>query len=404
MSIRSDSTLQQERTGADRLVLAALCAASFLASLNFFAFAPFFPPMARDLHTTIPLLGQMSTLLGLISAGLGLVIGPWADRRGYRPSLVLGTLAIAINLAGTALAPSYAVILALSLVAGLGDALVFGVALAAAGTQFTGDARRRAIAWTTGSLGSAPVVGVPILTTIGGSVGWRAALLIAGLCAVGVAGLIVFAIPPAAPRPVSRFRMGELLAAYAPLLRHAPTLRLLAASLLRSIPWLGLTIYLGSFLGDDLRLSTRQIGLVYTASGLGYGVGSLAAGSWLRQIPPRATVAICCVLTWLGIAAMTLLAVFWQVPPLQLALSSLSSIIGVSISALLVAESPAGTGTTMVLNGSIVNLGATGGAALGGVLIAAGGYDALLLVLPILLLVAAALAWWPSPRHQAAES
>jgi predicted MFS family arabinose efflux permease len=96
---------------------------------------------------------------------------------------------------------------------------------------------------------------------------------------------------------------------------------------------------------------------------------------------------------------MPLLGSFWQAAPLLLVLSSLSSVIGVSISALLAAESPAGTGTTMVLNGSILNLGGTGGAALGGALIAFGGYNALLVGLPVFALGAAMLALWPARRH-----
>ncbi len=82
-------------------LLAALCVAAFLAALNFFATTPFYPPMARDLHTTVPLLGQVVTLMVLLSAGLGLVVGPLGDRYGYRWPLVIGMLAIAVNLLGS---------------------------------------------------------------------------------------------------------------------------------------------------------------------------------------------------------------------------------------------------------------------------------------------------------------
>ena len=53
--------------------------------------------MARDLQTTVPLLGQVVTLMALISAGLGLLAGPLADRYGYRWPLVVGLLAIAVG-------------------------------------------------------------------------------------------------------------------------------------------------------------------------------------------------------------------------------------------------------------------------------------------------------------------
>jgi predicted MFS family arabinose efflux permease len=68
----------------------------------------------------------------------------------------------------------------------------------------------------------------------------------------------------------------------------------------------------------------------------------------------------------------------------------------VVIATLFVRESPAGTATTMVLNGTTLNLGSAVGAALGGVLIALGGYSALGFGLPLFAFAAAALAWWPS--------
>jgi MFS family permease len=80
-------------------VLAALCVAAFLAALNFFATTPFYPAMAPDLHTTVPLLGQLVTLMVLSSAGLGLVVG-LGDHYGYRWPLVIGVLAIAAKPVG----------------------------------------------------------------------------------------------------------------------------------------------------------------------------------------------------------------------------------------------------------------------------------------------------------------
>ena len=52
--------------------------------------------------------------------------------------------------------------------------------------------------------------------------------------------------------------------------------------------------------------------------------------------------------------------------------------------------------TTMVLNSSLLNLGAASGAVLGGVLITLGGYEALGIGLPVVALVATVLAWWPA--------
>jgi predicted MFS family arabinose efflux permease len=82
--------------------------------------------------------------------------------------------------------------------------------------------------------------------------------------------------------------------------------------------------------------------------------------------------------------------------PLLLVISLAAAMCSVGVATLLAAESPAGAGTTMVLNGSLLNAGAAGGAALGGVLIALGGYGALGIGLPLFAFAAAALAWGPA--------
>lgn len=146
-------------------------------------------------------------------------------------------------------------------------------------------------------------------------------------------------------------------------------------------------------------LGTRQIGLVYTVAGGGYAVGSFAAGGRLRLGPPRTAVAATCAIGGLTVGLILLLASAWMVVALLVVTSFASAVAGIGIATLLAAESPAGAGTTMVLNGSALNLGAAGGAALGGGLIAVGGYDALGFGLPIFALLAAALAWWPADRR-----
>jgi len=178
-----------------------LCLAVFFAALNFFAPTPFYPQMAHDLQTTVPLLGQVMTLMALLSAGLGLVIGPLADRYGYRWPLVIGLVAVAGTLLGTGLAPTYAVLLGLGLLGGLGDALVYSLPYALAAVSFTGDARRRTMGWMLAAISVAPIVGVPLLTAVGGLTSWRVALVVAGLLAASVAWVVTSTLPPDGQRP-----------------------------------------------------------------------------------------------------------------------------------------------------------------------------------------------------------
>ena len=381
-----------------------LCLSAFLAALNFFAPTPFYPQMARDLQTTVPLLGQVVTLMALISAGLGLFAGPLADRYGYRWPLVMGLLAIAVGLLGTGLAPTYPVLLGLGVVMGFGDALAYSLPFAIAATYFSGVAQRRAIAWTVGALSTAPIIGVPLLTVVGGLTSWRVALATAGVAAAGVAWFVAAVLPADRLHPSGRLRVRGLLAAYTPLLRHPPSLRFLAVPALRGMWWVGLLTYMGAFLGTVVGFSPPHVGLVYALAGGAYTAGSITAGSLLGGLSPRLVVALSSVIGGVLVVPMFLVPVPWVVIPLLLAVSAAAAICSVSVVALLADESPAGAGTTMVLNGSVLNLGTAGGAVLGGALIAFGGYEALGIGLPLFALVAAALAWWPGSRQAGTSS
>jgi predicted MFS family arabinose efflux permease len=389
-------------TDAGTRVLAALCVASFLAVINFIATSPFYPKMSDDLGTTVSRLGQVITIMVLISAVLGLVVGPLSDRYGYRRPLVFGLLAIAVNLVGAGLTPSFYPLLVLSIIGGLGDALVFGMPMAIAGARFSGRAQAKAISWSWGSMSIAGIVAVPVITLIGGSAGWRAALVISGLAAVVGAWFVAISLPADEQHPQRSTRQVRLMDAYLPLFKRPEIMRIFGVTFLRAACWIGLLTYLGSFLQDALDLSVTQAGLIYTFGGSGFALGSFVAGHQFTWTSPRAIIAIACVVAGLAIGVMLVAAVLWATLPLLFLIAFASAISGVMIPTLLAAESPAGSGTTMVLNGSLLNFGTAAGAGIGGALIAIGGYTALGLGFPLFAFAAAGLACWPASNHERA--
>ena len=387
------------RIAVDRRVLPALCVSTFLASVTFIAPAPFFPAMARDLGVGVPLLGQIVAAMLLLSALLGLIAGPLADRYGHRLLIVLGLAATAVCLLIFGMAPVFPILFVAALAGGLADAAVLGPALAVAGTYFAGSAARRALGWTTACMAGSATVGVPILTALGSVAGWRAAFVAAGVAAVGGVWLAATWLPHDAQHPEGRLRLGAVRDAYEPLLHHGPTLRLYTVSVLRSICWYGLLTYFGAFLSQKLGLSTSQVGLAYMLGGAGYFLGSLVAGGPLGWLPPRPLLAGGNVVMALlmGLAFSEVLGPIGTVAVLPFA--ALAGAFGwVAIASLLTAESPAGAGTTMTLHGSLFNLGAAAGGAIGGLLLAFAGYGALAIGLPIFGLGSALLAWWPARR------
>ncbi|MBA2755531.1 MAG: MFS transporter [Chloroflexia bacterium] len=383
---------------SDRRVLPALCASAFVATMVFIAPAPFFPVMADDLDVGVPLLGQVIAAMLLLSAVLGLVVGPLADRYGHRRLIVLGLLAAAISLMTFGLAPTFPVLLAGSLAGGLADAALLGPIFAVAGTYFAGAAARQALGWTTACMAGSAIIGVPLIAAVGDVVGWRAAFVATGLVAAGIAGLAAAWLPHDAHRPVDRLRARALLAAYRPLLGHGPMLRLYGSSILRAFCWFGMLTYFGAFLGEDLGLSTRDIGFTYMLGGAGYFLGSLLAGGPLSRVPARVLLAggNVAMALLMGLAFSGVLGTAGTIAVMPLA--TFTGALGwIGLTTLLTAETPAGAGTTMTLNGSLFNLGAAGGGAVGGLLLSLGGYGALALGLPVFGLASALLAR-PAPR------
>jgi DHA1 family inner membrane transport protein len=242
-------------------------------------------------------------------------------------------------------------------------------------------------------------VGVPILTTIGELGGWRAAFLVAGAAAVLIVVLVTAWLPPDAQQPDDTLRVRTLLRAYQPLLHDGGMRRLFACSVLRSLCWVGLLTYLGAFLRDRYDLTTSETGLVYMVGGTGYFLGSLVAGGPFARLPARPLVAI-----GNGVMALFMMVAFsaWLgtlVTVGVLALAAAAAAIGwVGLTALMTTETPAGAGTTMVLNSALFSLGAAAGTAIGGVLLAVGGFDALAVGLPVVGIGSALCLWTPSPR------
>jgi predicted MFS family arabinose efflux permease len=292
--------------------------------------------------------------------------------------------------------PSFLPIVGLCAIGGVADALAFGMPMAIIGSTFTGEAQRKAISWTWGAMSSAGIVGVPVLALIGGFAGWRTALIVAGLGAVGAAWFAAISVPPDPRRETTPWRTRELLDSYTPLLHHSPSLRLIGVSFLRAAAWIGLLTYLGSFLQDEIGLSVKSAGLAYTVGGIGFALGSVAAGRRILRGSPRRVVAVSIFCAGLSIAGLLLSSSIWTALPLMFTSAFLSAISGVGIATMLAAESPAGPGTTMVLNSSMLNFGTAAGAAVGGVLLSLGGYSTVGVGFALFSVAAATLAAWPS--------
>lgn len=164
----------------------------FVVGTGEFVLAGLLPLLSSSLKIAPSVAGQVITIFALTCALAGPVLttstGGW-DRRTVLVAAVMTYLAGSV---WTALAPSYAHVLAGQVVAALGVGLFVPTATVTAAAMVAPAQRGRAIALVVSGFTAATALGAPLGTAFGGMFGWRSTMWLAtGLAVVGVIGIVV---------------------------------------------------------------------------------------------------------------------------------------------------------------------------------------------------------------------
>ena len=384
-----------------RALVSTLTLATFLNHLNVIAWNPFLPFIAEAHAVTIAFLGQVPALMMLVSTFLGLVIGPLADRYGYRRTLLVCLLGVATGSVATGLAPTLPVLVLAALLGAIGRAAIMPVSQAIVAASFVDDARRR---WAVSRIQSggplAATLGIPVLTAIAAALDWRGAFIALSGLALAVTLTLWKTLCRDEAAGTGEIGLKCMFTAYRPIIRHRSSLILIVAACLENAGVNAMWTYYGAFYVQQYAFSTEQVGWVSLAAGLGVLIGQTAGGGWLGGNPRLLFIVGCAgsglliglslMLPLPSAAAITLMAAGWVMHGLLM----------VSAVVLLVDQSPGGRATTLTFYGSATSFGMSLGAALGGLALAGSGYFALGMCTAALPLAAAILVWFrrPGPR------
>ncbi|WP_153533094.1 MFS transporter [Actinomadura macrotermitis] len=191
---------------------AVLALGTFAVGTDAYVVAGFLPAMADSLRVSEGAAGQSATAFAVAYAVLAPVLAT-ATTRIPRRALLVGALVLlaAANL-GSALAPSFPVLMATRVLAAFGAAAFTPSAGAVAASLVAPAQRGRALAVVIGGLTVATALGVPLGNLAGRLLDWRAALgLVAALCALCAAGVFaVMPVLPGGPRVPLRARLNAL--------------------------------------------------------------------------------------------------------------------------------------------------------------------------------------------------
>ncbi|MEU1557815.1 MFS transporter [Streptomyces scabiei] len=308
------------------LALLALAIGAFGIGTTEFVIMGVLPEVAGEFGVSIPAAGFLVT-----GYALGVVFGaPFMTALGTKVSrkrmlMLLMGLFIVGNLLST-LAPTFSVMLLGRVVASLAHGAFFGIGAVVAAELVAPDRRAGALATMFSGLTVANVVGVPLGTLIGQSVGWR--VTFAGVAALGVVGLLGIArLVPDLPRPQD-VRLRDELAAF----RNIQVLLAMAMTVLGFGGVFAAITYIAPMMTHVAGFADSSVTWLLVLFGVGMVGGNLMGGKYAdRALMPMLYVSLGALAVVLALfsftahdkiaAAVTITLVgalgFATVPPLQ---------------------------------------------------------------------------------------
>ena len=357
-----------------RALLAILGFLAFSAVYNGLVMSPVLELIAREFAISTGTAGLVVAAYGAPGIAVAVIAGPYSDRIGRKPFLVAGPLLMGAATIAAAFAPSFPLLIAARIVAGIGAAVIFPNLNATVADTFPYGERGRAIAAVIGMNTMASVVGVPIAGIVAEASSWRISVAIVGVLSIVAAGILVARLPRA--RGINR--EARIRALYALILRDRSAVAVIASSFLGALFWFTWATYLVVFFQRTFGLSEGFASTVALTLGLGVLVGSQVGGRLGDRSGHRRIVAGSVLI------AGVLLALQTNVPLPLVATAALNLVLSAVIGArfatnntLMSEQVPEARGTMLALSGSVASLAVVVGASVGGIFVDGPGFGVL---------------------------
>jgi DHA1 family inner membrane transport protein len=343
--------------------------------------------VARDTAVSISTAGQLVTSYALGIAVGAPVISALTMRFGRRMLLRVSLAAFVAGNALAVVATSFGLLLLTRVVTGSIHGLFIGVASVVAAGLVAPEHRGRAISMVFGGIAVSTVVGVPVGTLIGQTLGWRAAF--GAVVVLGVLALVasLLFVPPVAQRDSGSLR-AQTGAALAP-----RVLAMLGVGLVLLGGQFTAFTYLTPFLGTVTGISGGLVSAFLLAFGIAAAAGTFLGG----RAADRSATGTLLAANGLLVLALGALYLVGSAPVLVVLALGLWGLVGFGLvpSFQLRVITLAGPGGDLgaTLGASAVNAGIAGGSLIGGAVLAGHGAGATVLAAAILCAIALPATW-----------
>jgi predicted MFS family arabinose efflux permease len=357
-----------------RVLLGALGFLSFGAVYANVVVTPVLTQIAREFGTTTGTAGLVVAAYGLPGIVTALVAGPYSDRIGRKPFLVVGSLVMGACTALSALMPTFELLILMRALGGIGASVVFPNVNATIADSFPYLERGRAISTVVGLNTFASIAGIPLAGIVAELTSCRVSLVIVAAISIVAACTAIFVMPRS--RPVDDGRRARAL--FGSIVSSRSAVAAIVSSLMGALFWFTWVTYSVVYFEQVHVLSPSAAATVALTLGLGVLVGSQVGGRLGDRLGHRRIV-------WSSIAISSVLLVALTSLPLPLAAAAalnlvLSAVIGARFTtnnALLGEQVPEARGTMLAIAASVVSVAMVAGAVAGGLLVDGPGFPAL---------------------------
>ena len=357
--------------GERRRLLGLLGFLSFNAVYVGVVMAPVLTQIAAEFNITTGTAGLVVAAYGAPGIVVAVLTGPYSDRFGRKRFLVTGSLIMGLFTLLSAFATSFAVLVAMRIVAGIGGSVLFPNTTATVGDNFPYRDRGSAMGTVIGLNTMAGVVGVPLAGVLAEATSWRVSVGLVGVLSIGAALLLLWKLRPAQTH-LSESGIREM---YRSILRNRSALGAIGSSLMGSLYWFTWATYIVVFFETTFGLSEGLASILALTQGLGVLIGSQLGGRLGARVGHKPIVAGSVLVSGALLLIQTNIPL--PLPATAVLNLALSAVIGArfaSNTTLLTEQVPEARGTLLALSASVTSASIVVGAAFGGLLIDGPGF------------------------------
>ncbi|HEV2010650.1 MAG TPA: MFS transporter [Candidatus Limnocylindria bacterium] len=347
---------------------------SFAAVYNGLVMSPVLESIAREFGISTGTAGLVVAAYGAPGIAVAVLAGPYSDRIGRKPFLVIGPFVMGVATLVASFVPTFALIVAARICSGIGSAVIFPNVNATVADTFPFRERGKALAAVIGMNTMASVAGVPIAGILAEATSWRVSVGLVGVLSI-VASAVLFVRLPHAQGTNRETRIRAL---YALILGDRSAVAAITSSFLGALFWFTWATYIVVFFQRVFGLSEGLAATVALTQGLGVLIGSQIGGRLGDRIGHRRIVAGSVVISGFLLFLQTNLGL----PLVATALINLvlSGVIGARFAtnnALMTEQVPEARGTMLALSASVASIAIVVGATVGGLMVDGPGFGAL---------------------------